>query len=124
MKESGRHVDASGPVWRGTLGRCPNCGDGPMFDGYLAIVARCRSCGEPLGQYRAADGPAFFTICIVGLLLVPLLGFGFVLFRPEPMTLLLGVSAIAAVLTLVLLRLVKGAFVAYLWTQGERDPGA
>lgn len=113
-----------GPVWRGTLGRCPKCGHGAMFDGYLSVVARCSRCGEPLGQYRAADGPAFFTICIVGLLLVPLLGFGFVVFRPEPINLLLGVSAVAALLTLVLLRLVKGAFVAYLWSRGERDPGA
>jgi uncharacterized protein (DUF983 family) len=37
-----------------------------MFDGYLAVVPRCPACGEPLGDYRAADGPAFFTISIVG----------------------------------------------------------
>ena len=95
-----------------------------MFDGYLTVVERCPKCEEPLGRYRAADGPAFFTICIVGLLLVPMMGFGFVAFRPEPIVLLLWVSAVAAVLTFLLLRLVKGAFVAYLWTKGERDPGA
>lgn len=95
-----------------------------MFDGYLTIKPRCGACGEPLGEYRAADGPAFFTICIVGLLLIPILGFAFVAFRPEPLTLLVTVSIAVAVLTLVLLRLVKGVFVGYLWSQHERDPGA
>jgi uncharacterized protein (DUF983 family) len=117
-----RHI---GPAMRrGFLGRCPRCGQGALFDGYLALAARCGTCSEPLGDYRAADGPAFFTICIVGLLLIPILGFGFVIFRPEPLTLLLVVSVLVAILTLVILRLVKGVFVAYLWSQHERDPGA
>jgi uncharacterized protein (DUF983 family) len=109
---------------RGLIGRCPKCGTGRMFDGYLALVERCAACGEPIGRYRAADGPAFFTISIVGLLLVPMLGFGFVVFRPEPVILLLVVSLLAAVLTLVLLRFVKGAFIGYLWVHDASDPGA
>jgi uncharacterized protein (DUF983 family) len=118
------HRDSGPAMWRGLLGRCPNCGETSMFDGYLALIDRCRTCGEPIGEYRAADGPAFFTICIVGLLLIPILGFGFVVFRPEPVTLLLVVSLLVAILTLVVLRLVKGVFVGYLWSQHERDPGA
>lgn len=109
---------------RGLANRCPNCGEGRMFDGYLTVAGKCAACGEPLGDYRAADGPAFFTICIVGALLVPILGFTFVIFRPEPLTLVLIVSAISVVLALVLLRFVKGAFVGYLWAKHERDPGA
>jgi uncharacterized protein (DUF983 family) len=116
--------EGEAPFRHGMLGRCPRCGEGALFDGYLSVVRRCAVCDEPLGEYRAADGPAFFTICIVGLLLVPLLGFGFVVFRPEPMTLLLVVSLIAAILTFALLRLVKGAFIGYLWAHHERDPGA
>jgi uncharacterized protein (DUF983 family) len=116
--------DATEAIGRGLRARCPRCGEGRLFDGYLAIVPRCAACGEPLGEYRAADGPAFFTISIVGLLLVPILGFSFVAFRPDPLTLLAIVSAAIAVLTLFLLRLVKGVFVGYLWSQHERDPGA
>jgi uncharacterized protein (DUF983 family) len=116
--------DSGSAMRRGLLARCPRCGEGAMFEGYLTLAARCGNCGEPLGEYRAADGPAFFTICIVGLLLIPILGFGFVVFRPEPLTLLLVVSLLVAILTLVILRLVKGVFVAYLWSQHERDPGA
>jgi uncharacterized protein (DUF983 family) len=120
----GEHRESGIAMRRGLLGRCPKCGEGAMFDGYLTLSPRCGACGEPLGEYRAADGPAFFTICIVGLLLIPILGFGFVVFRPEPLTLLLVVSLIVALLTLVILRLVKGAFVGYLWSQHERDPGS
>ena len=109
---------------RGLINRCPNCGEGRVFEGYLTVVRECAECSEPLGEYRAADGPAFFTICIVGLLLVPILGFTFVIFEPEPLTLVLIVSAISVVLALVMLRFVKGAFIGYLWSKHERDPGA
>ena len=109
---------------RGFFGRCPRCGDGKMFNGYLAVVETCSDCGEPLGLYRAADGPAFITTSVVGLLLIPVLGFGFVAFRSDPLTLALVVAACIGVLTLVVLRLVKGAFVGHLWAQREIDRGA
>lgn len=107
----------------GLRGRCPQCGEGHLFAGYLAVPERCAACGEPIGDYRTADGPAFFTISIVGLLLVPMLGFGFAVFRPEPLTLLAVVVVAATLLSLVLLRLLKGAFIGYLWAHHERDPG-
>ena len=109
---------------RGLLGRCPHCGEGKLFDGYLAVVEKCSACGDPLGLYRAADGPAFFTMSIIGLLLIPVLGFGFVLFRSDPLTLALVVTACILILTLVVLRLVKGAFIGHLWAEREIDRGA
>jgi uncharacterized protein (DUF983 family) len=95
-----------------------------MFAGYLSLVDRCAVCGEPVGQYRAADGPAFFTISIVGVLLVPLLGLSYALLDPDPLVLLAVLAGLVTLLTLALLRLVKGAFVGYLWSRHERDPGA
>lgn len=109
---------------RGLLGRCPRCGEGRLFAGYLRVVPRCEACGEPLGLYRAADGPAFFAMSIVGLLLIPVLGFGFAAFRSDPLTLALVVTACMGLLTLVVLRLVKGAFVGHLWAVKEIDRGA
>lgn len=109
---------------RGSLGRCPRCGEGRLFAGYLRVVPECAACGEPLGLYRAADGPAFFTISIVGLLLVPVLGWSFVALRPDPLTLALIATGSMVALTLVVLRLVKGAFVGHLWALGEIDGGS
>lgn len=109
---------------RGLRNGCPHCGEGKLFDGYLTVVQKCSACGEPLGIYRSADGPAFITMSIVGLLLIPVLGFGFFAFRSEPLTLALVVTACIGVLTLVLLRLVKGAFIGHLWAQREIDRGS
>ena len=111
-------------IWRGTLGRCPNCGQGRLFAGFLRITPECPSCGEPLGRYRAADGPAFITISVVGLLLIPILGWSFVALRPDPLTLALILTVSVTVLTLAVLRLVKGAWIGYLWSMHEIDPGA
>ena len=109
---------------RGLVGRCPNCGEGKLFNGYLTVVEKCSGCGDPLGIYRSADGPAFFTMSIIGLLLIPVMGFGFVVFRSDPLTLALVVTACIGILTLVVLRLVKGAFIGHLWAQREIDQGS
>ena len=116
--------DTKAAVRLGAMNRCPNCGKGRMFDGYLQIVKNCENCGEPLGEYPSADGPAFFTITIVMLLLIPIIGFSWVVFRPDPVTLSVIISLGITILTLILLRYVKGAFVGYLWAKGEKDRGA
>ncbi len=123
MADEAEERDTGRAMRRGTLGRCPNCGTGRLFAGYLRVMPECPNCGEPLGRYRAADGPAYITITVVGLLLIPILGWSFVGLRPDPLTLSLIVTVAVTVLTLVVLRLVKGAFVGYLWAMHEMDRG-
>jgi uncharacterized protein (DUF983 family) len=48
------------------LGRCPRCGRGSLFDGYLKQAARCGACGLDYSPFQAGDGPAVFVILIVG----------------------------------------------------------
>jgi uncharacterized protein (DUF983 family) len=100
---------------RGLLGRCPNCGQGRLFGGYLKVEPRCAVCGHDNARYRADDGPAYFTILIVGHLVVaPLLCLSFIWTWPPAMVVALTFSLIgAAVLTL--LPLVKGAFIGVQW---------
>lgn len=116
--------DSRTAILRGLLNRCPNCGKGRLLRGYLALPAECEHCHAPLGRYPAADGPAFFTMTIMLLLLIPLIGFTWTIFRPSPLVLLAVTGVIITVLTLVLLRFVKGAFIGYLWAQDEQDRGA
>lgn len=111
-------------VVRGFLNRCPSCGKGPLLRGYLAVPEECGICNAPLGRYPAADGPAFFAMTIMLLLLIPLIGFTWVIFRPTPMMLLIVTTGITTILTLLLLRVVKGAFIGYLWAKDEQDRGA
>ena len=58
---------------RGALCRCPVCGAGRVFDGYLRVVRTCPDCAAPLGRARADDAPPYFTIFLVGHIVVPLL---------------------------------------------------
>ena len=60
-------------VGRGLLGRCPACGKGRIFNGFLKVVAACSICAAPLGLARADDAPPYFTILIVGHIVIPLL---------------------------------------------------
>jgi uncharacterized protein (DUF983 family) len=60
-------------IGRGLRGRCPACGKGRIFEGFLKVAAACRECGAPLGLARADDAPPYFTILVVGHIVVPLL---------------------------------------------------
>lgn len=49
-------------------GRCPRCGEGSLFDGFLTVRASCASCGLGLAGHDSGDGPAFFImlpLCIL-----------------------------------------------------------
>ena len=125
--DSHAHVSKSAAMLRGFLGRCPSCGQGKLFRAYLKVVDSCAVCGHELGEYRADDGPAYFTILLVGHLVVaPLLFIPFVWQGPIAVVLPLTLIPVAAI-TLALLPRVKGAFVGLLFalkTKGEHPPGS
>src|SRR5262249_25097301 len=56
--------------WRGLAGRCQNCGKGKLFYRSLKVEPKCRTCGHDLDRYPSDDGPAYFTILIVGHLVI------------------------------------------------------
>lgn len=62
-------------IGRGLRGLCPACGKTRIFNGFLKVVPECTACGAPLGLARADDAPPYFTILIVGHIVVPLLFF-------------------------------------------------
>lgn len=51
------------PMRTGIRGRCPRCGEGHLFDGFLALRPSCEVCGLDYSFADPADGPAFFVIC-------------------------------------------------------------
>lgn len=51
------------PMETGLRGRCPRCGQGHMFNGFLTLKPRCEVCDLDYGFADPADGPAFFVIC-------------------------------------------------------------
>ena len=63
-----RFVDAAGRRWEkldpirtGPLGRCPRCGQGHMFQGFIKLSKSCEVCGLDFAYADPADGPAFFV---------------------------------------------------------------
>ncbi|HEY7576155.1 MAG TPA: DUF983 domain-containing protein, partial [Acetobacteraceae bacterium] len=56
---------------RGLNGRCPSCGQGRLFRRFLKLVPACEHCRAPLGLARADDAPPYFTILIVGHIVIP-----------------------------------------------------
>jgi uncharacterized protein (DUF983 family) len=100
---------------RGVLHRCPNCGEGRLYTRYLKVDIDCEVCGHDLARYPADDGPAYFTILIIGHLFVaPLLLFPFIWKMSPVLVVPLTVLPLAG-LTLLLLPRVKGAVIGALW---------
>jgi uncharacterized protein (DUF983 family) len=58
------------PVLRGLRSRCPRCGGGRLFEGFLTLRGRCESCGLDYSFADAGDGPAVFVILLAGFLVV------------------------------------------------------
>jgi len=58
------------PFRTGPCGRCPRCGVGRLFQGFLALRPRCDVCGLDYGFADSGDGPAVFVILLAGLVVV------------------------------------------------------
>jgi len=100
---------------RGFTRRCPNCGKGQLFGTYLKVRDRCPACAEAFYHHRADDAPAYFTILIVGHLVV---GGALTLERTlaPPTAVHLAIwLPLTLLASLLLLPSVKGALVALQW---------
>lgn len=102
-------------MMRGLKRRCPQCGRGSAFKGYLTQIDICPVCQENIGKIRADDGPAWLTILLVGHLMAPFMVSGM-----KDLSLgywgLTGLwCGIAMVLILCFLPLMKGLFIATIW---------
>ena len=60
------------PLSAGLRCKCPRCGQGPLFSGFLTVAERCSRCNLDLGKADSGDGPAVFMIFILGAAVVPL----------------------------------------------------
>jgi uncharacterized protein (DUF983 family) len=62
--------------------RCPRCGEGKLFAGFLTLAKRCDRCGLDFSFADPADGPAFFVMSGVGILVVGVWAWAVVVFQP------------------------------------------
>ena len=59
-------------IWRGMRGKCPRCGVGRLFVGYLKIADNCDSCGLGFQGHDTGDGPVVPVLMIAGGIIVGL----------------------------------------------------
>src|SRR5690349_4143887 len=104
---------------RGVMHRCPNCGEGKLYRRYLKVQPHCDACGHDNAQYPADDAPAYFTILLVGhLVIAPMLVLPFIMHWPAPKVLAVTLPLLIA-FTLWLLPRVKGAVIGLQWSIRE-----
>ena len=123
MSSAPAPVDFWTSILRGWSGRCPRCGEGALFGSFLKMKSRCTTCELVLEPYRADDAPAYFTIFVVGHIIVPLVLLVERWGNEPP----LWVHALlwlplSVVLALYLLPHIKGAVIAALWSQRIASP--
>ncbi len=70
------------PFGAGIRCRCPACGRGNLFRGFLTVVPECAVCGQDLGGHEEGDGPAVFAVLLLGAIVVGLALLAEVHFRP------------------------------------------
>lgn len=100
---------------RGLRCRCPSCGKGHVFRAFLKVADTCDACGEELHHQRADDAPPYFTMFIVGHIVVPLVIVVEKAFHPSLAFHMVLWLSVTLALTLLLLPLVKGAIVGLQW---------
>ncbi len=121
MAEAGDNRGQGRALWpalrHGFRRRCPNCGTGGVFKGYLSVRDHCPVCEEALYHQRADDGPAYLTILIVGHVMAPLILGVYAALRPDPLIMASVFSVGTVALSLYLLPRLKGMMIAFQWAK-------
>jgi uncharacterized protein (DUF983 family) len=100
--------------------KCPQCGKGGLYAGYLRLRDRCAVCDADFKAADPGDGPAVFVILIVGAICAPLLLVLQTLHVPDWLT--LGITFAAVIgLSLALLPLFKATLFALQWKHKARQ---
>ena len=109
------------PLTTGLAGKCPRCGRGKLFDGYLNVATSCKSCGLSYAFADSGDGAALFVmlfVCVVGV--GSILGVEIAYAPPFWVHILLAIP-ILIVMPLILLRPVKGFLLCQQWKTKARE---
>jgi uncharacterized protein (DUF983 family) len=100
------------PFSAGLNGRCPRCGEGRMFAGYLKVRPSCTACGLDFSFADSADGPAVFIMLFAGFAILGGALWLDITYEPPVWVHLAIWLPLAAILCLALLRPMKGIAIA------------
>ena len=100
------------PTQTGMRGRCPRCGEGRLFKGFLTLDDRCSTCGLDYSFSDSGDGPAVFIMMIVGFIVVGMALFVEFTFHPPYWVHVVLWVPLVLGLSIGLLRPLKGFMIA------------
>lgn len=103
---------------RGLRRRCPSCGEGRAFSGYLTIAQECDACGEQFGHIRADDFPPYITILLVGHIIVPTALMAEQAYHWETGTHMAVWLPLTVILSMSILPVAKGVVLGMMWRLG------
>ena len=107
-----------GPALRnGWREKCPRCGSGKLFDGYLEVRDGCDFCGQDFTHHRADDAPSWLTIIIIGHLIAPILLATYQVVDLPVWAHVVIWPTLAMVGVILLLQRVKGGVIAFQWSK-------
>jgi uncharacterized protein (DUF983 family) len=109
------------PISRGLRGRCPRCGEGRLFQGFLNLRSACEKCGLDYSFADAGDGPAVFVILIGGAVVVFAALMTEVVYQPPYWLHAALWLPLILLVTLLPLRLIKGLLIALQYHHKARE---
>jgi uncharacterized protein (DUF983 family) len=95
--------------------RCPNCGEGRVYRGFLTFKEQCDACGADLTIADAGDGPAFFVMFAALIIIAPSAMFFEFAIRPPGWVHILIWPPLTLAFCLFLLRPIKALLFALQW---------
>ncbi len=100
------------PYAVGFAGRCPRCGEGSLFNGFLTVRPSCAQCELDLAFADSGDGPAVFVTLLAGFVVMGLGLWTMLKFEPPFWLFLIIFVPLTLIVCLGMLRPLKGLLVA------------
>ena len=110
------------PVSTGLAGRCPRCGDGKLFSGFIDLAPRCDVCGLDYNFADAGDGPAVFVTLFAGFVVIGIALWMQISYEPPIWLQLVIFLPLTLIVCLGMLRPLKGFLIASQYTN-KAAPG-
>lgn len=101
--------------------RCPRCGEGKLYKSFLKIAEKCDRCDLDFSEIDSGDGPAVFIIMIAGFIIVALVLYVEVAYRPDYWVHLVFWLPLSILLPLVLLPILKAWLAAQQYRHKARE---
>jgi uncharacterized protein (DUF983 family) len=109
------------PVKTGIGGKCPRCGRGKLFNGYLAVAHSCTSCGLSYSFADSGDAAVWFVMLIACVFGVGSIIGVEIAYSPSFWVHVAIAIPTLIILPMLMLRPMKGFFLCQQWKHSARQ---